>query len=103
MHNEVVIEGQLTRDPVQRQLKAGERIWLLSVAAPQVSGSGVDWLDCSVRSGRLLRAVAFWQCGDVVRLEGHVRRRFFHVAGVRRSTLEITAASGRRTRRAPAA
>lgn len=103
MHNEVVVEGELTRAPVERELKTGERIWLLSVAVPQVSGGGIDWLDCSVRSGRLLHAVAGWTRGDVVRLEGHLRRRFFHVAGVRRSTLEVTAASGRRTRRAPAA
>jgi single-strand DNA-binding protein len=103
MHNEVVLEGELAKDPTERELKSGERFWLFQVAVPQVSGNGVDWVDCSVRSGRLLRVVPTWRAGDRVRIQGHLRRRFFHAAGASRSTLEVSAQVGRRTRRAVAA
>jgi len=103
MHNEVVIEGPLVREPERRELKSGRSIWLMQVAVPQVSGTGADRVDCSVRSGRLMRAVATWEAGDVVRLEGHLRRRFFRVGDASRSTLEVSVQSGRRTRRASAA
>ena len=101
--NEVVLEGALVGDPTERELKSGERIWMFQVAAPRVSEPGVDWLDCSVREGRLLRAVSSWTEGDVVRVEGHLRRRFFHVAGGSRSVVELTAQSGRRVKRGSSA
>lgn len=101
--NEVVLEGKLVRDPTHRELKSGDRIWLFQVATTRVSESGVDWLDCSVREGRLLRSVGSWAAGDVVRVEGHLRRRFFNVAGASRSVVELTAQSGRRLRRGSSA
>ncbi|WP_235738747.1 single-stranded DNA-binding protein [Nocardioides alcanivorans] len=103
MHNEVVLEGELPKDPVERELKTGERVWLFQVAVPQVSGEGHDRVDCSVRSGRMLRVVAAWRAGDRVRIVGHLRRRFFTAGGVSRSTLEVSVQTGRRARRAAAA
>lgn len=103
MTNEVVLEGALVAPPTERELKSGDRIWLFQVAAPRGSESGVDWVDCSVRQGRLLRAVSSWAEGDVVRVEGHLRRRFFHVAGASRSVVELTVQSGRRVRRGSSA
>lgn len=103
MVNEVVLEGALVGHPTERELKSGDRIWLFQVATPRVSAPGVDWIDCSVREGRLLRAVRSWAEGDVVRVEGHLRRRFFNVAGVSRSVVELTVQAGRRLRRGSSA
>ena len=44
---------------------------------------GVDWIDCSVWGGRLRRSVAGWGTGDVVEVQGALRRRFYRVAGGR--------------------
>ncbi|WP_110205721.1 single-stranded DNA-binding protein [Nocardioides daejeonensis] len=99
MRNEVVVEGTLARDPVERVLGSGEELWQLQVMVPRVSGPGADWIECSVREGRLRRTVARWSEGDLVRIEGHLRRRFFRTAGATRSVLEVNASAGRLVRR----
>lgn len=101
MTNEVVLEGRLSRAPEEKVLPSGDALWTVRVVVPRAQGQrpGVDWVDCSVWSGRLRRSVATWCEGDVVQVRGQLRRRFFRVAGSPVSRLEVEATAGRLIRR----
>ena len=66
----------------------------------KVTRKGVDWVDCAVWGGRLRRSVAGWGTGDVVEVQGALRRRFYRVAGAAASRVEVEARSGPLIRRA---
>ena len=101
MTNQVVLEGRLSKPPEERVLPSGDTVWSLRVvvARPEGERPGVDWVDCSVWSGRLRRSVAGWAEGDVVEVQGALRRRFFRASGTPVSKLEVDATSGRIIRR----
>jgi single-strand DNA-binding protein len=102
MTNEIQLEGRLSRPPEERVLPSGDTIWTFRVVVAREPGSrpGVDWFDCTVRNGRLRRSVSTWGEGDVVRVGGALRRRFFRVGGQAESRVEVEAAAGRLIRRA---
>ncbi|WP_245644656.1 single-stranded DNA-binding protein [Nocardioides jensenii] len=101
MTSQVVLEGRLSKPPEEKVLPSGDAVWSLRVVVPRPEGArpGVDWIDCSVWSGRLRRSVRTWTVGDIVEVEGVLRRRFFRVAGTPVSRLEVEATSGRLIRR----
>ncbi|WP_235530231.1 MULTISPECIES: single-stranded DNA-binding protein [unclassified Nocardioides] len=101
MTNQVVLEGRLSKSPEEKILPSGDAVWTLRVVVPRPEGDrpGVDWVDCSVWSARLRRSVAKWGAGDVVVVEGVLRRRFFRVGGAPVSRLEVEATAGRLIRR----
>lgn len=101
MTNQVVLQGRLSRSPVETVLPSGDIVWNLRVVVPRPEGSrpGVDWVDCSVWSGRLRRSAAKWAEGDVVEVRGALRRRFFRIGGAPISKLEVDATAGRLIRR----
>jgi single-strand DNA-binding protein len=102
MTNQVQLQGRLSRPPEEKVLPSGDTVWSFRVVVPRPEGArpGVDWVDCSVWSGRLRRSVASWSVGDVVEVTGALRRRFFRVAGSPVSRVEVEASSGRLIRRA---
>ena len=54
----------------------------------------VDTIDCAAWSGRVQRTVRSWTAGDVVSVEGHLRRRFrrSEAGAVSRVEVEVTKA-----------
>jgi len=105
MTNEVSLQGRLSREPEEKVLPSGDRVWLLRVVVQRPPGArpGVDWVDCAAWRSRLRQRVAGWHAGDVVAVEGALRRRFYRSGGGPTSTVEVELSGGRLIRRAPAA
>lgn len=105
--NRVVLTGKVTTAPAERELPSGDVITTFRVSVPRGrtpmsgrSASTVDWMDCVTAASRCRRAVAGWQVGDVVRVEGVLRRRFYRSEGGGGSALEVEVLNARRARRA---
>ena len=105
--NEVRLTGRLAADPVLRELPSGDSVWNLRVVVDRPAPQGkdkprqrVDSLECAVWSGRLKTQVKGWSEGDVVRVTGSLRRRFFRAAGATASRVEVELTQGRLIRRA---
>jgi single-strand DNA-binding protein len=105
MTNEVRLQGRLSRPPEEKVLPSGDAVWLVRVVVPRPDDAraGVDWVDCSVWSGRLRRSVRTWDVDDVVEVEGALRRRFYRAGGVPTSVVEVELSAARLIRRAPRA
>lgn len=105
--NRVLLRGRVSSPPEQRELPSGTSIvWLrISVArdpTPMTRGSRqtTDWVDLSAWGARTRRTVSSWRAGDVVEVEGSLRRRF-HRGGQGTSTrLEVEVLGGRLLARA---
>src|SRR2546423_9914052 len=86
-HNEVYLVGRVSGEPTERVLPSGDTLlsWRLVVERPLgdrgASKATTDTLGCSsVRAG-IRRSVSSWAAGDVVEVEGVLRRRFWRAAG----------------------
>ena len=64
------------------------------------SKQGSDWVDCVAWGGRVKRSVARWQVGDVVEIEGALRRRFFRMEARTSTRVEVEVLGGRLVERA---
>lgn len=107
MTNKVILEGRVSKAPEEKVLPSGDSVWVLRVVVPRdPSGGGasrqaVDWVDCAVWGKRLRRSVATWAEGDLVAVEGALRRRFYRTpTGAASSLVEVEATAGRVIRRA---
>ncbi len=83
-NNLVVLRGSLTREPVVRDLPAGDTVTQLELTAL------VDGRATSVPIAVHGRAVTVGS-GDEVVVVGHVQRRFFRAGGVTQSRTEVIA------------
>lgn len=107
--NEVTLVGRVSQAPVERILPSGDALWVFRIVVPRPEGHGgrpgaVDALDCAVWGGRARRVVQGWRSGDVVRVAGAVRRRFFRAGGGGpASRVEVEVAQARLIRRGPRA
>jgi single-strand DNA-binding protein len=54
-----------------------------------------DWVDCAVWSARARRTARGWRVGDVVEVEGALRRRFYRGPGGASTRLEVEVLGGR--------
>jgi single-strand DNA-binding protein len=101
--NEVRLLGRLSTDPEERTLPSGDVVWTFRVIVPRGDPDGrvrVDALDCAAWSSRARRSVSGWHGGDVVEVEGAVRRRFFRTGAGAASRVEVEVSRARLVRRA---
>lgn len=104
--NEVRLVGRVTADPSVVELPSGDQLVTFRVTVDRddrATPRRVDALECSAWAPRLRRTVARWRPGDVVEVEGAIRRRFFRTPAGTGSRVEIEVAGARLIRRAPAA
>ncbi len=107
--NEVRLRGRLGAAPQQRQLPSGDLVVSFRVvvdrpARPQGAGSTarVDTLDCSAFRADVRRRCLRWEAGDVVEVDGSLRRRFFRAAAGAASRYDVEVLAASRVARAPA-
>ncbi len=112
--NEVRLQGRVSQQPERRELPSGDELWTFRLVVPRAPRGErpdeqggprgtVDAIECAVWDARVRRSVARWQAGDVIEVEGAVRRRFFRTGGGTGSRVEVEVSSGRRVRRGPGA
>lgn len=114
--NEVVLVGRVSAAPTERELPSGDVLltWRLVVDRPleaparRAPAEGgverrtptVDALECVARPAGVRRTVSTWVEGDVVHVEGALRRRFWRGPAGLASRYEVEVGSARRLRRA---
>ena len=102
--NEVHLVGRLSSALVERELASGDVLGTFRVVAermePARSGRRrVDAIDCHVWAVRLRRKASGWRIGDVVELDGALRRRFFRSGSGVHSMTEVEVMKARLVRR----
>lgn len=104
--NRVSLSGRISSAPLERQLPSGDRIVTFRIvlareptAMTANSRQRSDWVDCAAWGGRVRRTAATWRVGDLVELEGALRRRFFRAEGAATSRVEVEMLRGRRLER----
>ncbi|MDX6199960.1 MAG: single-strand DNA-binding protein [Actinomycetota bacterium] len=110
--NEVVLVGRVSREPVEKELPSGDLLvqWSVIVDRPPtrrpVPEGGrqttTDTIECVARTAGLRRTAGAFAPGDLVRVEGALRRRFWRGPTGLGSKYEIEAASAKRLVRAQA-
>ncbi len=105
--NSVTLRGRVSSAPVERSLPSGDVILTLRVVVPRdkspmsdKSKQTSDWVDCAAWGGRARRSVSRWDVGDVVEVEGALRRRFFRAEARTSTRVEVEVLSGRLVERA---
>ncbi|MGB8650480.1 MAG: single-stranded DNA-binding protein [Mycobacteriales bacterium] len=108
--NEVVLVGRLAGEPQARELPSGDLLatWRLVVDRPPprrkppagVRSPTVDTLDCVAWTSSVRRAAAGWQPGDLVAVEGSLRRRFWRTPVGASSRYEVEVTTAKRLARA---
>ena len=93
---EIVIVGRVSAPPEDRVLPSGDEIttWRVVVDRDQTT-PGHDTLDCTAWTSRLRKTASAWTKGDVVVVEGALRRRHWRTpAGTPASgyTIEVSRA-----------
>jgi single-strand DNA-binding protein len=101
--NTVSLLGRLAADPEPRDLPSGDLLltFRLVVDRPGTAASQrrqVDTIECAAWTGRVQRAVRSWSAGDVVSVEGHLRRRFRRSEAGATSRVEVEVTKARRAR-----
>jgi single-strand DNA-binding protein len=109
MVNEVTLRGRVSSAPAQRELPSGACIVTLRVAVPRSpspmtkgSKQASDWVDCVAWGARQRRRLGSWRVGDVVEVEGALRRRFYRGGDGTAMRLEVEVLGGRIVKRAVA-
>jgi single-strand DNA-binding protein len=109
--NQVHMIGRVSAAPTVRSLPSGDELmsWRLivervaSLALPDGRRSPiVDTIDCVARERGIQRLASRWASGDVVEVQGSLRRRFWRGAHGVTSRCEVEVSEARRLR-APAA
>lgn len=100
--NTVRLRGRLFSEPSERDLASGSSVLTfrlvverstspMTTALKQTS----DWVDCVVWGGRVKRHAAGWRVGDLVEVDGALRRRFFRVNARTTTRVEVEVLTGR--------
>lgn len=100
--NSVALCGRVSSAPLERELPSGDiivtfRLVLARDKSPMTTRSrqASDWVDCVAWGGRVRRSVGTWRVGDVVEVEGALRRRFFRMEGRTSTRVEVEVLTGR--------
>ena len=101
--NRVDLRGRVFSPPVERSLSSGALVvtFRLSLvrdnnAMGAASRSAADWVDCAAWGGRTRRSVSRWEVGDLVEIDGALRRRFFRAAARTTTRVEVEVLGARR-------
>ena len=99
--NEVFVTGRLSTYVDERVLPSGDEIvsWRLIVDRPaDGERCGIDAIECVAFATRVRRAAVKWQPGEVIEVEGALRRRFWRNSSgtASRFEVEVTRAVRRR-------
>lgn len=106
--NEIRLCGRLAAVPEEKVLPSGDALVtfrLVVTRLPNRQRAGgravaVDTIDCTAWSAALRKRVARWERGDLVSVEGALRRRFWHANGGARSRYDVEVRRASRQRRA---
>ena len=110
--NEVSLVGRVSGQPAERELPSGDLLlsWRVVVdrpPPPRKVPEGVrlpttDTFDCVAFAAGVRRTAGALQTGDVVRVEGALRRRFWRSGPAASSRTEVEVAAVKRLQRAQA-
>ena len=109
--NEVRLIGTVSDTPEERTLPSGDVLAVCRVVvrrdrvrlrADGRRGPSVDVVDCAAWAARPRRSLSGWVAGDLVEIQGTLRRRFYRSDGRAVSRVEVEVRSARRVRRAAA-
>jgi single-strand DNA-binding protein len=108
--NEVALIGRMAAAAEERILPSGDVLltWRLVVDRPPprrpvpdgLRVPVVDTLDCVAWTGTVRRTARAFEAGDVVSVEGALRRRFWRAGAGAASRCEVEVRTARRLRRA---
>ncbi|WP_036490693.1 MULTISPECIES: single-stranded DNA-binding protein [Nocardioides] len=105
--NSVRLVGRISGVAEEKTLPSGSVIVAFRVVIDRPpgheSGQRVDTLECTAWTARVRRSVRTWRQGDLVEVDGAVRRRFYATPVGKASRVEIEVSGGRMVRRAPSA
>ncbi len=102
--NQVVLTGRVSGPATQRQLPSGDTVVSGRVIVDRDdkelsrSRQRVDTLDCVGWTAGVRRSMLAWTAGDVVEIDGAIRRRFFRGAAGAVSRVEVEVKRTRRQR-----
>jgi single-strand DNA-binding protein len=102
--NEVSLCGRVAAAAEERELPSGDSLMTARIiidrdaAALTHSAQRVDTIDCIAWLARVHRSMRAWQPGDVVQIEGSIRRRFFQTSGGRGSRVEVEVKRAKRVK-----
>jgi single-strand DNA-binding protein len=102
--NDVRLTGRLPAAPEERGLPSGGTVWTFRVVVRRGEHAGgaatVDTVDCAAYSAAAVRSVRSWHPGDVVSVDGALRRRFWRTPTGPRSRYEVEVSRARRVTKA---
>lgn len=112
--NEVLLLGRLAAAPTPRVLPSGDVLVQFRLVVPRASATGhasggagsrgrapsVDTLDCVAWRADVRRRLSSWQPGDILEVQGALRRRFWRSGGGPTSRTEVEVGKARRVSRA---
>lgn len=108
--NEVLLVGRVSAPATGVDLPSGDRLTTFRLVVeralsrrPVPEGrrlQTVDTFDCVAWTAGLQRTAQGWQPGDVVEVQGAVRRRFFRAGAAVQSRVEIEVARAKRLSKA---
>lgn len=98
--NRVSVVGRVSSAGTARTMPSGDELvsWRVVVDRPSSHGHGptFDVVDCVAWSARTRRSALVWSVGDVVAIEGALRRRFWRSPGGLQSRCEIEVSAAKR-------
>jgi single-strand DNA-binding protein len=101
--NEVHLGGRLAATVVDRRLPSGDTLTTFRLVVDRPDGAPgprVDTVDCTAWRGDVRRTLASWAPGDVVRVDGELRRRFWRAGAGAVSRYEVEVGRAERLTRA---
>lgn len=75
--NSVELCGRVNSSPSERELPSGDIVLELRLVVPRIDRSGVDTLDLAFWKAGLRRRARNLVVGDVIKVNGALRRRFW--------------------------
>jgi single-strand DNA-binding protein len=104
--NRIMVTGRVSAAATSRTMPSGDEMvsWRIVVDRPASRGQrpAFDVVDCVGWTARVRRSASSWAVGDVVTVDGALRRRFWRSPGGLQSRCEIEVGTARRIASAPA-